>query len=63
MDNLPDSCHDLTKLAGQQMVFDTLETADASLWAVDGCTLTEPLQRLPTKDRLREKSHLEIRLA
>ena len=54
-DTLLDSFHDLTKPARQQLVRDILETADASFWAIDGRALTNPLQRVPPKDRLREK--------
>ena len=46
-DILLDSVHDLTKLAGQQMVRDILQIADASLWAIDGRALTNSHQRLP----------------
>ena len=55
MDIWLDSSHGLTSSAGQQMVRDTLETADAPSWSFNGCSLTKPLQRFPPDDRLREK--------
>ena len=40
------------------MVRDTLETVGAPLWAFNVGTLTQPVQRLPPNDPLREKSRL-----
>ena len=45
---------------GQQMVRDILETADASLWAIDCSPLTKLQQRHPPKDR---RTTFEVRLA
>ena len=36
--------------------------SDAPFWSFNGCTLTKPLERLPPRDRLRQKSQSEEQL-
>ena len=62
IDILLDSYHDLTKPTSKQMVCDILETADASLWAIDGCTLTNPRSAFRRRASCGRGATSEVRL-